>query len=76
MDVAGARRYVANIAAGLAAADPAGAAYYQERADRYDKRLAELDAWIRRAIAAVPAGRRRAITGHGAFGYFGSLAVV
>ncbi|MCF8533604.1 MAG: zinc ABC transporter substrate-binding protein [Reyranella sp.] len=69
-DVACARRYVANIAEGLAEADPANAAYYRERAARYDHRLAALDQWIRAEIAKVPAGQRKAITGHDSFRYF------
>lgn len=69
-DVACARRYVANIANGLAAADAANAAAYRARAEHYDQRLAALDAWIRREIGSVPAERRRAITGHSSFRYF------
>jgi zinc/manganese transport system substrate-binding protein len=69
-DVARTRRYVANIADGLAAADPANAARYRERAAIYDKRLAELDLWIRSEIAKVPGDRRKAITGHDSFAYF------
>jgi zinc/manganese transport system substrate-binding protein len=69
-DVACARRYVANIEAGLAAADPANAAFYRERATAYDARLAALEAWVRGEIATVPEDRRRAITGHNSFHYF------
>ena len=69
-DVSCARRYVANIADGLVAADPGGAAYYRARAAAYDKRLASLDAWIRTEIASVPSDRRKAITGHDSFEYF------
>lgn len=69
-DVAHTRRYVANIADGLAAVDPANAQRYRERAAIYDKRLAELDRWIRSEIAKVPADRRKAITGHDSFAYF------
>jgi len=69
-DVACARRYVANIADGLAAADPANAALYHARAAEYDQRLATLDRWIRAEIARVPEDRRKAITGHNAFRYF------
>jgi zinc/manganese transport system substrate-binding protein len=68
--VACARGYVANIARGLAAADPANAAVYRERAAIYDGRLAALDAWIRGEIAKVPEDRRKAITGHNSFEYF------
>jgi zinc/manganese transport system substrate-binding protein len=69
-DVACTRRYVANIATGLAAADPGNAAIYRERAAAYDAKLATLDAWIRGEIATVPEDRRKAITGHNSFHYF------
>jgi zinc/manganese transport system substrate-binding protein len=69
-DVACARRYVANIAHGLALADPANAESYRLRAAQYDRRLADLDAWIRSEIARVPEGQRKAITGHTSFQYF------
>jgi len=71
-DVARVRRYVANIAQGLIDADPANAVHYRERADLYDKRLAELDQWVKTEIASVPAGKRKAITGHDSFRYFAS----
>ncbi|MBI3198264.1 MAG: metal ABC transporter substrate-binding protein [Rhodospirillales bacterium] len=69
-DVARVRRYVANIAQGLAEADPANAAFYKERATAYDRRLADLDQWVKAEIAKVPAAQRKAITGHDSFGYF------
>jgi len=69
-DVACARIYVANIASGLAAADPANAAFYRDRAHAYDGKLAALEDWIRGEIAKVPEDRRKAITGHNSFLYF------
>jgi zinc/manganese transport system substrate-binding protein len=69
-DVACTRRYVATIAQGLAAADPANAALYRARAARYDAQLATLDGWIRREIGRVPEAQRQAITGHTSFRYF------
>jgi len=69
-DVTCVRRYVANIAEGLADADPSNAATYRERANAYDKRLEALDQWIRAEIAKVPAARRKAITGHDSLRYF------
>jgi len=62
--------YVANIAKGLAEADPANAAHYRERAEAFDRRLVDLDAWVKEEIAKVPADKRRAITGHDSFRYF------
>jgi len=69
-DVANARRYVANIAQGLAAVDSANADPYAAGAAAYDRRLAALDAWIRAEIAGVPPEQRRVITDHDAFAYF------
>jgi len=71
-DVQRVRTYVANIAKGLAEADPPNAATYRERAQAFDRRLAELDAWVKAEIARVPADKRRAITGHDSFRYFSS----
>jgi zinc/manganese transport system substrate-binding protein len=71
-DVQRARTYVANIAKGLAEADPPNAAHYRERAQAFDRRLADLDAWVKAEIARVPADKRRAITGHDSFRYFAS----
>ena len=71
-DVQRVRTYVANIARGLAEADPPNAAHYRERAQAFDRRLVELDAWVKEEIARVPADKRRAITGHDSFRYFAS----
>ena len=70
-DLANGRIYVANIAAGLAKADPANAALYAASAERYSRELAELDSWVRNEIGAVPPKKRKVITSHDAFGYFG-----
>lgn len=66
------RIYARTIAAGLAAADPAGAAHYRASAEAYVARLAALDAWVRAQIATVPEARRKVVTHHDAFGYFGA----
>jgi zinc/manganese transport system substrate-binding protein len=61
--------YVGNIAAGLAKADPAGAATYQANAAAYVKELQTLDAWAKDQFAAIPLTKRKVITSHEAFGY-------
>jgi zinc/manganese transport system substrate-binding protein len=63
--------YVRNIAAGLSAADPGNAALYARNAQAYMTRLAALDAETRAAIGTVPQERRKVLTSHDAFGYFG-----
>jgi zinc/manganese transport system substrate-binding protein len=62
--------YVSNIVDALAKADPANAADYRARGERYIGKLRALDADIRREIAQVPSAKRRVITSHDAFGYF------
>ena len=65
------QHYVRNITAGLIAADPAGEVLYRRNAEAYAARLAALDQWVRAEIAKVPAARRKIVTSHDAFGYFG-----
>jgi zinc/manganese transport system substrate-binding protein len=62
--------YVRNIAAGLSAIDPTGAAAYQANADRYLAEITALDEEVRQAIAALPPERRKVVTSHEAFAYF------
>jgi zinc/manganese transport system substrate-binding protein len=70
--VADAKSYVANIRDGLIAVDPAGKATYGANADAYLVKLDELENEVRVAIASIPADRRKIITTHDAFGYFGA----
>ena len=70
-DLANGRIAVANIARALAAADPAHADDYGRRAEAYDRELAALDRHIRGRLDAFPANRRKVITSHDAFQYFG-----
>ncbi|MBK9082734.1 MAG: metal ABC transporter substrate-binding protein [Rhizobiales bacterium] len=70
-DVANTKRYVANIRDALAEIDPAGRAEYAARATAYSARLDALDGEIRALVAAIPPDRRKAITSHEAFSYFG-----
>ena len=64
--------YVRTIAEALIAADPANAAPYRASADRYCGQITELDGWIGTTLAAIPPARRRIITTHDAFGYYGA----
>lgn len=71
-DLANGVVYARNIAEALAQADPAHAEAYRERGQAYVARLQALDATVRAAFAAIPAERRRVVTSHDAFGYFGA----
>lgn len=64
--------YVGTIAAALAQADPGNASAYQAAAASYMARIKETDAWIEAQLSAVPAHRRRIVTTHDAFGYYGA----
>lgn len=64
--------YVRNIAAGLAKVDTAGAATYQANADAYVKELQALDAWAKAQFLEILVLKRKVITSHDAFGYFGA----
>ena len=68
--LANARLYVANIEAGLTAADPEGAEVYKANAAAYLAEIDTAEAEILAAIAALPADRRSVVTSHDAFGYF------
>jgi zinc/manganese transport system substrate-binding protein len=64
--------YVQAIATGLASADAGNAARYRDAADRYGGQIARTDAWIEATLAPVPIDRRRILTTHDAFGYYGA----
>jgi zinc/manganese transport system substrate-binding protein len=64
--------YVNNIATSLSKVDPSGAAIYQANAEAYAKELQALDANFKAQLAAIPAAKRKIITTHDAFGYFGA----
>lgn len=70
-DLVNGRLYVINIARALAAADTAHADDYRRRAEAYDRKLVMLDRDIRSRLDGVPAERRKVITSHDAFQYFG-----
>lgn len=71
-DPRNAELYVQAIAAGLILADPAHADAYREAAREYAARIVRADSWIETTLATIPAGERRIITTHDAFGYYGA----
>jgi zinc/manganese transport system substrate-binding protein len=64
--------YVQAIADGLASANPSGAATYRDAASRYIAQIVQTETWIETTLAAIPPDRRRIITTHDAFGYYGA----
>ncbi len=69
--VANAKLYVGNLRDGLIAVDAAEKEIFETNATTYLAKLDALDGEIKTAIAAIPPARRKVITAHSAFGYFG-----
>ena len=70
-DLTNAEIYVANIAQGLSEAAPAYAADFKRNADQLSAQIAALDAQLKADFATIPQERRRILTSHDAFRYFG-----
>ncbi|MBC9878441.1 metal ABC transporter substrate-binding protein [Bradyrhizobium sp. INPA01-394B] len=70
--VPNARIYVADIAKALTAADPDDAEFFRTQEKAYLDKLDALDREVREAIGKIPAERRKVISTHDAFGYFGA----
>ena len=64
--------YVKNIADGLCKADPQDCDSFRQNAAAYAAEIADLDAEVKARIAAIPEEKRKVITTHDAFGYFGA----
>jgi len=64
--------YVRNIAAALGKLDPAGAGVYGKNADAYIAQVREFDRWAVQQFAQIQADKRKVITSHDAFEYFGA----
>ena len=71
-DLANGKIYVANIRDALIAADPDGKAAYEANAQKFLDSLAAMETKVKEAIAKLPLERRKIITTHDAFGYFGA----
>ena len=63
--------YVRNIISALQKADPDNASDYQAKGEQYIKQLEQLDAYARAQVQAIPGDKRKVLTSHDAFGYFG-----
>ncbi|WP_428945446.1 metal ABC transporter substrate-binding protein [Pantoea sp. FN060301] len=63
--------YATNVMNALIAADPEDADYFRQHGSAYIARLKKLDAWAQKSFAAIPQEKRKVLTSHDAFGYFG-----
>jgi zinc/manganese transport system substrate-binding protein len=64
--------YARAIAEGLAQANPAAADEISANAAAYIAEIKATDRWIEEQMAQIPAERRRILTSHDAFGYYGA----
>ncbi len=71
MDVALWRQCALAAAALLKQHDPENGDVYDQKLQRYDARLENLERYVQTSIASIPARQRTLITAHDAFGYFG-----
>lgn len=63
--------YAQNITKALVAADPEDAAAINDSGSEYVTRLKLLDSWAKTRFEAIPKSKRKVLTSHDAFGYFG-----
>lgn len=63
--------YVRNIISALQKADPENTRDYQARGENYIKDLEQADAYARTQVYAIANDKRKVLTSHDAFGYFG-----
>ena len=63
--------YAQNITRALVAADPEDAAAINDTGSEYVTRLKLLDSWAKTRFEAIPKSKRKVLTSHDAFGYFG-----
>lgn len=70
-NLANSELYVRNITQALIAADPAHQADYQRNSQAYLQQIYRLLAEAKTKLGALPAGNRKIVTSHDAFGYLG-----
>jgi zinc/manganese transport system substrate-binding protein len=70
-DLANGKIYVANIRDALVGADPDGESIYEANAAKYLDAIDAEEAAVKAALGALPEARRKIITSHDAFAYFG-----
>jgi zinc/manganese transport system substrate-binding protein len=71
-DLANGRLYVTNIRDALITVDPGGKATYEANAAKYLDAIDREETEVKAQLAMLPKDRRKIITSHDAFGYFGA----
>ena len=63
--------YAKNILAGLVKADPEDEAALEASGQAYIAQLNQIDGWAKGRFSVIPEAKRKVLTSHDAFGYFG-----
>jgi len=63
--------YATNVMNALIKVDPEDADYFRQRGTAYIEQLQKLDAWAKTEFTGIPQSKRKVLTSHDAFGYFG-----
>lgn len=63
--------YATNVMNALIKADPEDVDYFRQRGTAYIEQLQKLDAWAKTEFTGIPQSKRKVLTSHDAFGYFG-----
>ena len=63
--------YAQNILSGLVKADPEDKAALEVSGKRYIGQLSEIHGWAKNQFSTIPLAKRKVLTSHDAFGYFG-----
>ncbi|MCZ4059072.1 metal ABC transporter substrate-binding protein [Pantoea sp. LMR881] len=63
--------YATNVMNALIKADPEERAAIRQRGENYIQQLKTLDSWAKTSFEAIPVAKRKVLTSHDAFGYFG-----
>lgn len=71
-DVKNVMLYVTEIKAALQKKLPHQKCLLEERASRYQERLEALDTWVEKKFSTIPVTKRKVITTHDAFAYYGA----
>ncbi|MCE0495837.1 metal ABC transporter substrate-binding protein [Vibrio salinus] len=64
--------YARNVMNALIKADPQDKAYFKKHGEVYIEKLHKLDTWAKSKFASIPSEKRKVLTSHDAFGYFGA----
>ncbi len=63
--------YATNVMNALITADPEDADYFRQHGGAYIESLKKLDTWAKQEFSGIPMDKRKVLTSHDAFGYFG-----